>query len=229
MDREDILSRVAEIRRELAACARDPQHPPTLLPVTKTQPAQRILALREAGITAIGENRAQEITEKYPALSGDFSFHLIGRLQTNKIKYIIGSVCMVQSVDRLDLAEALHARAAREGLTLPVLAQVNIGGESRKAGVTPHEAEAFVRALARLSSLRVRGLMTVMPEADDPETIRPLFRAMRALYELLRAQAIDGVTMDTLSMGMSGDWRVAAQEGATMVRIGAAIFGPREG
>ena len=227
MDEQIIIQNMDNLRRELLRHARDPAHPPLLLPVTKTRSAADILALQAAGVTQIGENRVQEIMQKYPALSGNFDIHLIGRLQTNKIKYIIERVCMVQSLDSLRLAQALDARAQAAGVRVPVLAEVNIGGEAQKTGISPEEAESFVRYVSRLPGLHVRGLMTVMPNAADPETIRPLFRAMRSLYERLRSQAIDGVQIEELSMGMSGDFRIAAEEGATMVRIGSAIFGER--
>jgi len=224
---ETIAQNVRALQREIASLARDPAHPPLLLPVTKTQSVERIFALKEAGVRAIGENRVQEILKKYPDISADFSIHLIGQLQTNKINYIIGKVCMVQSLDRPRLAQALDAAAQRAGRRLSVLLEVNIGGEAQKAGVRPEEAEAFARQCAKLPGLSVQGLMTVLPASDDPEALRPLFSRMRALFERLRAQAIDGVQMAELSMGMSGDWRVAAQEGATMLRIGSAIFGER--
>ncbi len=226
-DQRAIVERTCALRAELAALARDPARPPRLLPVTKTQPVERIRPLLCAGITEIGENRVQEILEKYPALGSDFSIHLIGRLQTNKIKYIIGRACFVQSLDRPELAQALDRRAQSAGICMPVLLEVNIGGEAQKAGVSPEEVEAFARTCARLPGLSVRGLMAVMPAMDHPEALRPLFQAMRGLYERLRDAAIEGVRMEELSMGMSGDWRIAAQEGATVVRVGSAIFGPR--
>ena len=223
----ELMQTIEALRAGVRAHAMDPENPPEILPVTKMQPVERILALREAGLTAIGENRVQEMLEKYPILSSSFSIHLIGRLQTNKIKYIIGKVCMVQSLDRMPLAEALRAHAAARGVRLPVLVEVNISGEAQKTGIAPEEAERFIRELSGLDGIHVQGLMTVMPFVD-PETIRPLFRAMRGLFERLRAQAIGHVSMDVLSMGMSGDWRVAVQEGATLLRIGSAIFGSRE-
>jgi pyridoxal phosphate enzyme (YggS family) len=223
---DPIIARIEALRRELLASARDPAHPPKLLPVTKTQPVERILPLAQAGITEIGENRVQEIIEKYPALGGHFAFHLIGRLQTNKIKYIIGRVCSVQSLDRPALAQALDARAQAQGVRLPVLLELN-QGEAQKGGVPMAEAEALLRYAAKLPGLDVRGLMAVMPLAPDPEALRPLFAGMRTLFERLRDLAVSGVSMDELSMGMSGDWRIAAQEGATLVRIGSAIFGAR--
>lgn len=134
---------------------------------------------------------------------------------------------MVQSLDRPSLGQALDARAQAAGLCLPVLAQVNIGGEPQKAGIAPDEVKGFVRAMAKLAGLRVSGLMAVMPLVDDPETIRPLFRRMRGLFEGLRDEAIADTRITELSMGMSGDWKIAAQEGATILRIGSAIFGKR--
>lgn len=227
MDKKTIIENMDAVRAALLQNAQDPKHPPKLLPVTKTQPVENILALRDAGVDAIGENRVQEILEKYPAVSNDFSIHLIGRLQTNKIKYIIGRVCMVQSLDRPQLAQAIDARAQAAGIRLPVLLEVNIGGEREKAGMPPALVEPFLRECARLPGLHVRGLMAVLPYTDAPETLRPLFRAMRALFERLRAEAVDGVDLCELSMGMSGDYLIAAQEGATIVRVGSAIFGAR--
>lgn len=227
MQPESILENLRTLQAEVVRYAMDPARPPMLLPVTKTQPAELILPLAEAGVTQIGENRVQEITEKYPQLSGAFAIHLIGRLQTNKIKYIIGRVCMVQSLDRPALAQALDGRAQDAGVRMPVLIEVNIGGESQKAGIPPEEIEAFARDCARLPGLEVRGLMAVMPMVPDAEVLRPLFRQMRSAFERLRDLAIDGTEMCELSMGMTDDWRVAAQEGATILRVGSAIFGRR--
>lgn len=227
MNHETILQNVRALQAEIARYARDSENPPRLLPVTKTQPVEDIAPLAEAGIVEIGENRVQEILAKYPALSSKFAFALIGQLQTNKIRHIIGKVSIVQSLDRPQLAQALDARAQAAGVRMPVLVEVNIGGETQKAGIAPEETEAFVRACARLDGLWVRGLMAVMPAAPDTEALRPLFGRMRALLDTLRAQAIDGTDMTELSMGMSGDWRIAAQEGATILRVGSAIFGAR--
>jgi pyridoxal phosphate enzyme (YggS family) len=223
---DPIIARIEALRRELQSLARDPAHPPRLLPVTKTQPVERILPLQAAGITEIAENRVQEIMEKYPALGGHFAFHLIGQLQTNKIKYIIGKVCAVQSLDRPALAQAIDARAQAAGVRMPVLLEIN-QGEAQKGGVPLDQAEALLRYAAQLPGLAVRGLMAVMPQVPDPETLRPMFANMRKLRERLSDLGIAGVSLDELSMGMSGDWRIAAQEGATIVRIGSAIFGQR--
>ena len=225
---KEFLSNIEKLKADVLACCRNPEHPPRILPVSKTQPIERILPLKQAGFTAIGENHAQEILEKFPALGADFEIHMIGRLQTNKIKYIINRVCLVQSLDSMHLAQALDAKAQAAGVRMPVLLQVNIGREAQKGGLPPEEALPFARECAKLPGLAVRGLMTVLPKADDPETVRPLFRGMRELFERLQAEAIAGVDCRELSMGMSHDWRVAAQEGATMIRIGTAIFGERK-
>lgn len=225
--REQILENIRRIEAEIARHARDPEKPPQLLPVTKMQPVESILALKEAGYTQIGENRVQEIMSKYPSLAQEFDIHLIGRLQTNKIKYIIGRVCMVQSVDRLSLAQAMDARAQAAGLQIPILIEVNIGGETQKAGITLEELEPFARSIAGLPGLSLRGLMTVMPVAPDAQQLRPLFQQMRGAYRGLQDLSIQNTRVDTLSMGMSGDWQIAAQEGSTILRIGSAIFGQR--
>lgn len=222
-----MLQNIERLRAAVLCHAMDPENPPCILPVTKTQSVECIMALQDAGFLEVGENRVQEIVSKYADISTFFAIHMIGQLQTNKIKYIIGRVCLIQSLDRWRLALALDAHARDRGIRLPVLVQVNVGGEAQKAGVAPAEAERFIRDCARLDGIQVCGLMTVMPAVDKAETIRPLFREMRALFERLRAQAIDGVVMRELSMGMSADWQVAAEEGATILRIGSAIFGGR--
>lgn len=227
MERTDILQNVHAFRQDLLKFAKDPEFPPKLLVVTKNQPISSILTLKEAGVLEIGENHLQEIAKKRAVLGNNFSFHMIGRLQTNKIKYIINNVSMIQSVDNFRLASCIHEKTQAAGIRIPVLIQVNIGREPQKAGVVPEETEALVKQCAKLSGIRICGLMAMMPVTKDLESLRPLFRSMRATYESLRSKAVDGVDIVELSMGMSGDWQIAAQEGATMVRIGSAIFGNR--
>lgn len=226
-DEATILTNAQALLDEVPTYSRDPAHPPQIIAVTKTQPVECILPLKKVGIFTLGENHAQEILEKFPALSADFKIHMIGRLQTNKIKYIIGRVCSVQSLDSLHLAQAIDGRSQAAGISMPVLLQVNIGREPQKGGVAPEDTIPFARECARLPGLSVQGLMAVMPAADDPQTIRPLFAQMRLLFEHLREEAIANVNCRELSMGMTHDWRVAAQEGATMIRVGTAIFGER--
>lgn len=226
-DEQLLAQRIADIRANLRLRARDPERPPALVAVTKTVPAERVARLPVAEIAGIGENRVQEICEKFQNPAQFPPIHLIGRLQTNKVKYIIDKVCMIQSLDRPALAQEIDRQAQRRGLCMPVLLQVNIGHESQKGGMPPEELLEQARAYARLPGLSIRGLMAVMPLVQELETLRPLFAQMRGLLERLRAEAIDGVRAEHLSMGMSADAYLAAEEGATMVRIGSAIFGPR--
>lgn len=193
-----------------------------VLPVTKTVEPARILPLKDAGAAEIGENRVQEALEKLPLLEGAFGIRIIGRLQTNKARYVARIASAVESLDRIELADALQRALDRENRALDVLIEVNAGNDPAKAGVAPEELKQFLRAASAYDRLRVRGLMTVAPIADDPELVRPCFRRMRRLFEDFGAGE-----WDTLSMGMSADCDVAAEEGATQVRAGSAIFGKR--
>lgn len=215
----------ARARLERAAAGRYPA--PKILPVTKTHPVETILPLLKLGMTEIGENRAQEIVEKWPALEEKFQIHCIGRLQTNKVKYIIERVCLIHSLDRMDLAREIDRQAQKHGVVMPVLLQISPVGEAQKGGMPPEEALPFLREIARMPGMRVRGLMAVMPNTPDQALLDGLFAKMRALFERLRDEAVDGVEMEELSMGMSGDYELAARHGATMVRLGSALFGPR--
>ena len=196
--------------------------------VTKTHTPEEILPLREAGITEIGENRVQELKGKLPALAGAFRIHLIGRLQRNKVRQIITDVSMIQSVDSVPLAEEISLRAVNAGVRMDVLAEISIAGEAQKGGVPFDETERFIRQVAPMEGLRVKGLMAVMPLTDDEAYLDGLFARMRELFERMREAAVPGTEIEELSMGMSGDYRLAARHGATVVRVGSAIFGPRE-
>ncbi|MEE1199091.1 MAG: YggS family pyridoxal phosphate-dependent enzyme [Christensenellales bacterium] len=195
--------------------------------VTKTVDVETINRVYDCGIRCIGENRVQEIMEKLDRLHTGFDIHLIGALQTNKVKYIVGSVAMVQSLDREGLADELSRRGVAAGRVIPALVQVNIAREPQKSGIAEEQLPEFIRYCSRLPGIRIEGLMSIMPFVDDPETIRPYFRRMRNWFDRLRDHPVDNVSMNVLSMGMSGDCIVAAQEGATMVRLGRAIFGAR--
>lgn len=227
MTQEILAERVREIRRELETAADGRYPPPRLIAVTKTHGIEEILPLREAGVTEIGENRVQELKAKLPGLQDSFQIHLIGRLQRNKVKQVIRDVCMIQSLDNLQLAEEIHRQAMQAERRMPVLVEISPAGEAQKGGVPPGEAESFLRSAARLEGLQVRGLMAVMPFTEDEVWLNRLFGEMRTLFERLRDIGVDGTEMKELSMGMSGDYRLAARHGATMVRIGSAIFGPR--
>ena len=226
MERDAIFENV-RVWRERIADASATWGGAEICAVTKTQSAETVNLAWEAGLTTIGENRVQELMDKREALHPGFSVQLIGSLQTNKVKYIADWVDMVQSVDRDALAEELSRRAEKAGRRLPVLLQVNIAREPQKGGVYEEELDAFVRRCAALPGLQSRGLLAILPLTDDPESLRPYFRRMRDWFERLRDQNIEGTALDTLSMGMSGDCIVAAQEGATMVRLGRALFGAR--
>lgn len=227
MENEELRRRIEGIRANLAEASEGKYPLPKLIAVTKTHPADMILPIREMGITDIGENRVQEIVEKLPALKENFSIHLIGRLQSNKVKYIIENVCLIHSLDRLSLAEEINRQAQKHALTMPVLVQVSPAGEEQKGGMPPDEVLPFLRKVASMPGLRVRGLMAVMPNTRDEAYLAGLFAGMRTLFDRLRQEAVDGVEMQELSMGMSGDYLLAARYGATMVRVGSAIFGPR--
>ena len=228
MEKEsELAARLAVIRENLAKASEGRYPVPKLIAVTKTHPAEDILPLRNLGVTDIGENRVQELEEKLPALERNFRIHLIGRLQSNKVKYIIEDVCLIHSLDRLSLAQEIDRQAQKAGRVMPVLVQVSPAGEKQKGGMPPEEVLPFLREVRGMPGLRVRGLMAVMPLSTDEAYLSGLFTGMRQLFERLREEAVDGVDMEELSMGMSGDYRLAARHGATMVRIGSALLGQR--
>ena len=227
MRREELEERLAAVRRGLQEASEGRWPVPKLVVVTKTHTPEEILPLAELGVTDIGENRVQELREKLPALENRFRVHLIGRLQRNKVKYIVGDVCMIQSVDSFPLAEEIHRRASEKGLRVPVLLEVNPAGEVQKGGVSPEELRSLIGQIRGLDGIQIKGLMAVMPQTEDRDLLEKLFRNMRTLFDRIRGEAISGVEMEELSMGMSGDYVQAARCGATMVRVGSAILGPR--
>ena len=227
MTRKELEQRVSRIRQEMEEAAEGRWPVPKLIAVTKTHSAEEILPLAEIGITEIGENRVQELKSKLPELQGLFGVHLIGRLQRNKVRQIINDVCMIQSVDSVPLAEEIHTRALAAEKRMPVLVEVSPAGEEQKGGIPFEEAEKFLKEIAALDGIRVHGLMAVMPLTEDSEYLDRLFARTRELFDRLRERSLNGIEMEELSMGMSGDYRLAAAHGATMVRVGSAIFGPR--
>ena len=216
--------RLETVRQNLLTASEGEYPPPKLIAVTKTHPAEMILPLQDMGVTDIGENRVQEIVEKLPALEGKFQIHQIGRLQSNKVKYIIDHVCLLHALDRMDLAQEIDRRAGQRGRVLPVLVQVNIAQEPQKGGMPVEEVLPFLRKMRDFSGLHVEGLMSIMPQYAGEDELRGLFRGMRRLFDQLRDEALPNVEMRELSMGMSRDYRIAAQEGATMVRVGTALY-----
>ena len=223
-----LAQRVSDVQHSLEEATEGRYPAPRIIAVTKTHPLEKILPLASLGLWDIGENRVQEIRDKQPALPPSFRVHMIGRLQTNKVQYIMKKVCLIQSVDRMELAEMIHRQACLQETVMPVLVQVSPAGEAQKGGIAPEALEGFLRALSGMSGLHVRGLMAVMPHTDDTDLLDTLFSQMRCRFEQMRDLAINGIDMEELSMGMSEDYRLAARHGATMVRVGSALFGPRE-
>ncbi|MDI6870071.1 MAG: YggS family pyridoxal phosphate-dependent enzyme [Bacillota bacterium] len=230
--RAALLHNLAAVRRGIAEAAeragRDPDGV-RLVAVTKGQELDDLRAVLAGGVTDLGENRVQELVAKAAALVGEKPaprWHMIGYLQRNKVKALLPWCRIIHSVDRLSLGEEI-ARRAEGGPPVEVLVEVNVTGEATKAGVRPAEAEGLLRALAALPGIRVRGLMTVAPVSPEAERNRPVFRELRRLSERLNGLGIPGVELVELSMGMSQDYAVAVEEGATLVRVGTAIFGPR--
>jgi pyridoxal phosphate enzyme (YggS family) len=195
--------------------------------VTKTVDHDRIRQAVSAGAAILGENRVQEAKEKITALGNIAHWHLIGHLQTNKAKYAVMLFDLIHSVDNLELAKELDRQAAKTGKVQDILIEVNIAGEASKAGMAVKGAPALVREAAQLKHLQVRGLMTMPPYSENAEDSRPYFRVLRELAEAIAQENIPGVSLHELSMGMSGDFEVAIEEGATLVRVGSAIFGNR--
>lgn len=216
-----------EIKRALRRVGRSPDEIKLML-VSKTVDTARIIEAINLGITLFGENKAQELKEKAPQLEPyGVTWHYIGHLQTNKVGDVIRYATMIHSLDRVRLAEALNRRLEREGKTMDVLIQVNTSGEASKFGVPPEEAASLLRAVSQYPALRVRGLMTIGKFSSDPENARIYFRRLRMLRDELKTLDLPNVELTELSMGMSGDFEVAIEEGATIVRIGTKIFGAR--
>lgn len=214
------------IRAAAESAGRDPASV-RLVAVSKTRPAADIIEAFRAGQTVFGENYIQELVPKLEEVHEAVQWHVIGHLQSNKVKYIAGRVAMIHTVDRLSLALEIDRQWGRLGKVCDVLIQVNISGEATKSGTTEAGAVQLVRDCALLKNISVKGLMTMPPFFDDPEAARPYFAELRRLAEAVAAQRIAGVEMTELSMGMSGDFEAAVREGATLVRIGTAIFGER--
>ena len=226
-----IAANLIHIRERITAAAlragRDPASV-RLVAVSKTKPPEAVEEAARAGQRLFGENYVQEFTTKAREVREPVEWHFIGALQSNKVRQIAGLVTMIHSVDRLSLAQEIERQWAKLDATCDILIQVNIAGETTKSGTTAEELLTLVREVALLPHLRVRGLMTMPPLFDDPEGARPYFRELKRLTGLVAAAGIPGVSMDELSMGMSGDFEAAIEEGATLIRIGTSLFGERE-
>jgi pyridoxal phosphate enzyme (YggS family) len=225
----DISANLAGVRERIAEAVRRAgrrEDAVLLVAVSKTVDVDGVRAAVAAGVPALGENRVQEAREKIAVIGRPRPWHLIGHLQTNKVRDALECFDLIQSVDRLPLAEALSSRAAQAGRRADVLVQVNVGAEPQKGGIRPEDLRAGLEAMAALPGLRIRGLMTIPPLPKGPEDSRPHYRQMSKLLEAARGWGLPG-ELTELSMGMSGDFEVGVEEGATIVRVGTAIFGPR--
>ena len=200
----------------------------TLIAVSKTKPVEDLKEAYACGIRYFGENKVQEIMDKYPQMPADVKWHMIGHLQTNKVKYIVDKVYLIHSVDSLKLAQEISRQAEKKNIVVSVLIEVNVAGEETKFGIAPEEAETIIRDMAALPGILIRGLMTIAPYTDNPEDNRQYFTRLKQLSVDIAEKNIDNVNMDVLSMGMTGDYAVAIEEGAAFVRIGTGIFGERE-
>lgn len=200
----------------------------TLIAVSKTKPVSDIRQAMECGITVFGENKVQEIRDKTAEIKEPLSWHMIGHLQVNKVKYLPGVACMIHSVDNLKLAQEIEKQSAKHDLVMDVLIEVNMAHEDTKFGLSPQEVIPFVKEISSYEHLNIRGLMTIAPYTEDPESNREYFKGLKGLKDEINALDIPRVKMDTLSMGMTGDYQVAIEEGATFVRVGTGIFGERD-
>ena len=229
-DLQFIIENCENIKEDILAAAlksgRDPKDI-KLIAVSKTVNAARITKALEWGITDLGENRVQELSDKADIIKMKCNWHLIGHLQTNKVKYIVNKVSLIHSLDRIELANEIQNRAEKAGRIMEALVQVNIAAEESKFGISPENTLDFIRDLSRMGNIRVKGLMTIAPLAENPEDIRWVFAGLRKLLIDISKENIDNIDMDYLSMGMSNDFQVAIEEGSNMVRIGTAIFGKR--
>jgi len=224
VDEQVLKDNVERILNTLQENRYQDEPPAKLIAVTKTVAPKVINQLKPLGILDIGENRAQVALPKLPEIAPEFRLHWIGRLQTNKVKDIIDTVCMLHSLDRMELAREVDRRARRHGRVIPALVQVNIAGEEQKGGMPAQEVEGFLREMRHYPNIHVEGLMAIMPLAASEEELDSLFSQMRKLFEQMRDLNIEGVEMRELSMGMSNDYRIAARNGATMVRVGTALY-----
>ena len=226
----DIAANIAQIQERIIAvcqnCGRDPGEV-RLVAVSKKKPAADIEAAIAAGQTLLGESYVQECAAKIDEVRADAEWHFIGALQSNKVKYLRGKVAMIHSVDRFSLAEVIDRQWSKNDACVDILIQVNLGEESSKSGTTASELIDLIRQVAQLRHIHIKGLMALPPWVADPEEVRPYFRQLRELAEQVDTLKLPNVTMRELSMGMSHDYEVAIEEGATLIRIGTAIFGAR--
>lgn len=213
-----------------AACARSGRKPEDvrLIAVSKTKPIEMLQEAYDYGCRDFGENKVQELVDKYEKMPKDIRWHMIGHLQRNKVKYIVDKVYLIHSVDSLRLAEEISKEAVKKNVTVSILVEVNVAGEESKFGTTSEDAIALVEEIAKLPNIIIKGLMTIAPYVDVPEENRLYFAKLKQIYVDIIHKNIDNVSMRELSMGMTGDYEVAITEGATYIRVGTGIFGERQ-
>lgn len=199
----------------------------TLIAVSKTKPVSMLQEIYEEDIRYFGENKVQELCDKIDQMPKDIHWHMIGHLQRNKVKYIVGKVDLIHSVDTYRLAEEINIQAKKKNVTVPILVEVNIAEEESKFGISKEDAILLVEEISHLENVRIKGLMTIAPNVENPEDNRQYFQKIKQLSVDITNKNIDNVSMEILSMGMTGDYMVAIEEGATMVRVGTGIFGER--
>ena len=224
---ENYLQVQKKINEACAAVGRNPAEV-TLVAVSKTKPVEMLQEVYDAGARVFGENKVQEIMDKYDHLPEDIRWHMIGHLQRNKVKYIIDKVAMIHSVDSLRLAHTIEEEASKKNIQIPILLEVNVAEEESKFGVKVNEVLPLAAEISSLPHIHIQGLMTIAPYVENPEDNRGIFRELKKLSVDIAAKNINNVTMSVLSMGMTGDYTVAVQEGATLVRVGTGIFGERD-
>lgn len=225
-----IRENLSYVKQNIAdACARSGRDvgEVTLIAVSKTKPVEMLWEAYRAGVRDFGENRALELLDKYEALPKDIRWHMIGHLQRNKVKYLVGRVYLIHSVDSLRLAQEIQKEAEKKQVQADILVEVNVAGEESKFGGSLENTLQLVQEIALLPSVHIRGLMTVAPYVQDPEENRGIFRNLKQLAVDIERESIDNVSMNVLSMGMTGDYQVAVEEGAAYVRVGTGIFGDR--
>lgn len=200
----------------------------TLIAVSKTKPAELLTEVYEQGCRHFGENKVQELVDKYEVMPKDIKWHMIGHLQRNKVKYIVDKVFLIHSVDSLKLAQEISKEAVKKNVTVSILIEVNVAEEESKFGVKMQDTEELIRSIAPLPGIQIKGLMTIAPYVEVSEENRQYFAMLKQLSVDINSKNIDNVSMSVLSMGMTGDYMVAIEEGATYVRVGTGIFGERQ-
>lgn len=226
MIKENLEQVIDNIQKACEKAGRDVKEV-TLIAVSKTKPIPMLQEVYDNGIRDFGENKVQEIMDKHPLLPKDIHWHMIGHLQRNKVKYIVDKVCLIHSVDSLRLAEEINTQAEKKNVEVDILVEVNIAQEESKFGIDKEDAVIMIEEIAKLSNLNIKGLMTIAPFVENPEDNRKYFRQIKELSVDITHKNIDNVSMGVLSMGMTGDYMVAIEEGATMIRVGTGIFGER--